>query len=85
MARFIEKTEKAFKEAYRAATRSTQSNFFEHSLLACALAKADDEGFFTANDVVDPYFAIMREKKADRSFRETLAAVFFGRWGQHSA
>jgi hypothetical protein len=54
MAKFIEKTEETLKEAYRAAARSNQDNFFEQSLLACALAKPADEGFFTANDVVAP-------------------------------
>lgn len=72
MSRFIDETEKAFKEAYRAATRSNQSNFFEHSLLACALAKTDDEGFFTANDVVEPYSAIMKEKKRIAHFEKHL-------------
>ncbi len=72
MTRFIDETEKAFKEAYRAATRSNQANFFEHSLLACALAKTDDEGFFTANDVVEPYSAIMKEKKRIAHFEKHL-------------
>lgn len=72
MSRFIEETEKAFRESYRAATRSNQANFFEHSLLACALAKTDDEGFFTANDVVDPYSAIMKEKKRIAHFEKHL-------------
>jgi Cdc6-like AAA superfamily ATPase len=70
--RFIEDTQKAFKEAYGNATRSNQSNFFEHSLLACALAKTDDEGFFTANDVVEPYSAIMNEKKRIAHFEKHL-------------
>jgi Cdc6-like AAA superfamily ATPase len=72
MTKFIEDTEKSFKEAYRAAIRSNQDNFFEHSLLACALAKTDDEGFFTANDVVGPYSAIMKEKKRIAHFEKHL-------------
>lgn len=72
MTKFIEDSQKSFKEAYRTATRSNQENFFEHSLLACALAKADDEGFFTANDVVEPYSAIMREKKRIAHFEKHL-------------
>jgi Cdc6-like AAA superfamily ATPase len=72
MSRFIEETEKAFKESYRDATRSNQANFFEHSLLACALAHTDDEGFFTANDVVEPYSAIMKEKKRIAHFEKHL-------------
>jgi Cdc6-like AAA superfamily ATPase len=72
MAKFIEDTEKSFKEAYRTAIRSNQDNFFEHSLLACALAKTDDEGFFTANDVVEPYSAIMKERKRIAHFEKHL-------------
>jgi Holliday junction resolvasome RuvABC ATP-dependent DNA helicase subunit len=72
MARFIEETEKSFKEAYRDATRSNQDNFFQESLLACALAKTDEEGFFTANDVVEPYSAIMGGKKRIAHFEKHL-------------
>jgi Cdc6-like AAA superfamily ATPase len=72
MTRFIEDTQKAFQEAYGNATRSNQSNFFEHSLLACALARTDGEGFFTANDVVEPYSAIMNEKKRIAHFEKHL-------------
>jgi hypothetical protein len=73
MARFIEETEVTFKEAYRDATRSNQDNNFQQSLLACALAHTDDEGFFTANDVVEPYSAIMKEKNVTRTLRNIFA------------
>ncbi len=72
MAKFIEDAEKGFQESYRIATRSNQENFFEQSLLACALAKTDDEGFFTANDVVEPYSAILKEKKRIAHFDKHL-------------
>jgi Holliday junction resolvasome RuvABC ATP-dependent DNA helicase subunit len=72
MERFIDETEKVFRDRYRTATRSNQDNFFQQSLLACALAKTDDEGFFTANDVVEPYSAIMREKKRIAHFEKHL-------------
>jgi len=72
MSKFIDSIEKTFKEGYRDAIRSNQDNFFEHSLLACALAKTDDEGFFTANDVVEPYSAIMKEKKRIAHFEKHL-------------
>jgi len=72
MTRFIEDSEKSFQTAYREAIRSNQENFFEHSLLACALAKTDEEGFFTANDVVEPYSAIMKEKKRIAHFEKHL-------------
>jgi hypothetical protein len=72
MSKFIEGSEKSFNEAYRDAIRSNQDNYFEHSLLACALAKPDEEGFFTANDVVEPYSAIMKEKKRIAHFEKHL-------------
>ena len=72
MDRFIKDTESSFRDAYRAATRSNQANFFQQSLLACALAKTDDEGFFTQNDVVIPYSAILKEKKRIAHFEKHL-------------
>lgn len=72
MPKFIEEVEKKFKDAYRDATRSNQDNFFQQSLLACALANTDDEGFFTANDIVGPYSAIMNEKKRIAHFEKHL-------------
>lgn len=72
MEQFVEDVEKKFKDAYRTATRSNQDNFFKQSLLACALAKTDDEGFFTANDVVEPYSAIMNDKKRIAHFEKHL-------------
>ena len=68
MGMFIKDAEVSFKEAYRRATRSSQENFFQQSLLACALAKTDDHGFFTANDVVESYSAIMGERKRHAHF-----------------
>lgn len=72
MSRFIDETENIFKDSYRVATRSNQENNFQESLLACALARTDDEGFFTANDVVEPYSAIMKEKKRHAHFEKHL-------------
>jgi Cdc6-like AAA superfamily ATPase len=70
--KFIEDTETSFKDAYRDATRSNQDNFFQQSLLACALSKTDDDGFFTANDIVEPYSAIMKERKRIAHFEKHL-------------
>lgn len=69
---FIKDAEVSFRESYRKATRSNQENFFQQSLLACALAKTDDHGFFTANDVVEPYSAIMGERKRHAHFEKHL-------------
>jgi Cdc6-like AAA superfamily ATPase len=54
MTRFIEDSQKSFKQAYRTAIRSNQDNFFEQSLLACALAKTDDEGFSLRTTLLSP-------------------------------
>jgi Cdc6-like AAA superfamily ATPase len=72
MTRFIEDTEVTFRDAYRTATRTNQKNFLQESLLACALAKCDDEGFFKATDVVEPYSAIMKDKKRIAHFEKHL-------------
>jgi len=72
MASFIADTKELFRSAYQGATRSNQENFFAQSLLACALANTDDEGFFSANDVVEPYSAIMKGKKRIAHFEKHL-------------
>lgn len=82
MTRFIEDTEVSFRDAYRKATRSNQDNFFQESLLACALARTDDEGFFTAADVVEPYSAIMKGRKRIAHFEKHLRR-FSGEDGGH--
>lgn len=70
---FIEDVEITFRDAYRDATRSNQANYFRQSLLACALAETDDEGWFTANDVLAPYSAIMKAKKTISHYEKHLA------------
>lgn len=72
MQKFIEDSEVSFKDEYREATRSNQANYFQQSLLACALASTDEEGFFSANDVVQPYSSIMKEKKRIAHFEKHL-------------
>lgn len=72
MRRLIEDTDRSFRDAYWKATTSNQTNNFKESLLACALANPDDEGFFTANDVVEPFSAILNEKKRIAHFEKHL-------------
>lgn len=72
MDKFIEYSEVTFKDAYRDATRSNQANFFKESLLACALA-INDDGWFSANDVLAPYSAIMKAKKTISHYEKHLA------------
>ena len=72
MGEFIQNSETAFRDAYRDATRSNQENYFCQSLLACALAKTDEDGFFLANDLVEPYSAILKERKRIAHFEKHL-------------
>ncbi|WP_166141133.1 AAA family ATPase [Methylosinus sp. RM1] len=72
MKRFIEDTAISFRDAYRAATRTNQKNNLQESLLACALAKCDDEGFFKAADLIEPLSAIMKDKRRIAHFDKHL-------------
>jgi Cdc6-like AAA superfamily ATPase len=72
MTMFIENSETSFKDAYRKATQSNQDNYFQQSLLACALSHTDESGFFTANDLVVPYSALLNEKKRIAHFEKHL-------------
>lgn len=72
MKRFIEDTAVSFRDSYRAATQTNQKSNLQESLLACALARCDDEGFFKATDVVDPLSAIMKEKRRIAHFDKHL-------------
>jgi Cdc6-like AAA superfamily ATPase len=72
MTRFIEDIEVSFRDAYRAATRTNQKNNLQESLLACALSRCDDEGFFKATDVVEPLSAIMKDTRRIAHFDKHL-------------
>lgn len=72
MARFVEDTAVAFRDAYRAATRTNQKSNLQETLLACALAKCDDEGFFKATDLVEPLSAIMKDRRRIAHFDKHL-------------
>jgi Cdc6-like AAA superfamily ATPase len=51
------------RSTYHKATRSTKNNsLFAEVLLACALARTDDLGYFTAGDVSQPLSHIMKKK-----------------------
>jgi SpoVK/Ycf46/Vps4 family AAA+-type ATPase len=72
MTRFINDTEVSFRDAYRGATRTNQKSNLQESLLACALARCDDEGFFKATDIVEPLSAIMKDKRRIAHFEKHL-------------
>jgi hypothetical protein len=48
--------------AYNTATTSPRENLYKQVLLACALAKTDDLGFFSAAAVRDPMSKIMKRR-----------------------
>lgn len=72
MKRFTEDTAVSFRDAYRSATQTNQRSNLQESLLACALARCNDEGFFKAVDVVEPLSAIMKEKRRIAHFDKHL-------------
>lgn len=72
MTRFVEDTAVAFRDAYRSATRTNQKSNLQETLLACALAKCDDEGFFKATDLVEPLSAIMKDRRRIAHFDKHL-------------
>ena len=72
MKRFTEDTAVSFRDAYRSATQTNQKSNLQESLLACALARSNDEGFFKAVDVVDPFSAIMKERRRIAHFDKHL-------------
>ncbi len=69
---FIDESEQAFRNKYKSATNTNQESFLEQSLLACALAATDDEGYFPAKSVVEPYSRIMGDKRRIAHFEKHL-------------
>lgn len=69
---FIDESEQLFKTRYRSATKTNQESYLEQSLLACALAITDDEGYFSAKSVVEPYSRIMGDKRRIAHFEKHL-------------
>lgn len=72
MTRFIDDTAVSFRDAYRNATQTNQKSNLQESLLACALARCNDDGFFKATDVVEPLSAILKEKRRIAHFEKHL-------------
>lgn len=57
------KKSQSLLSAYHKATNSPQKNtLFEHVLLACAMAKKDDLGWFSGSRVVEPLSKIMKKQ-----------------------
>lgn len=59
----VEKVQESIKNArYTATVSPRRDNLFSQVLLACALARVDDRGFFAAADIKDPMARIMRRE-----------------------
>ena len=73
MERLVEEEEQSFQEDYRKATSSPQSeNQFREVLLACALADADDSGFFTPTSVLPKLVTIVKKTRKHAHFQRHL-------------
>lgn len=69
----LTKSQETIKSAYYTATKSQQSeNIYKEVLLACALAKTDEFGFFAASAVKKPLSKIMKKKYDVPSFARHL-------------
>ncbi len=73
MQRLVEEEEQSFKEDYRKATDSPQTdNQFKQVLLACALADSDDAGFFTPTSVLPRLARITGKARTHAHFQRHL-------------
>ncbi len=73
MDRFISETEQSFFDDYDLATSSNQTDaIFKEVLLACALAKLDDSGFFSPTSVIVPLSKIQKKSVIHANFQRHL-------------
>jgi Cdc6-like AAA superfamily ATPase len=73
MDRFIGESQQSYYDDYYKATTSNQTETqFKEVLLACALAKTDDSGFFPATNVIAPLSKIMKKPIRHGNFQRHL-------------
>jgi Cdc6-like AAA superfamily ATPase len=70
----IKKAQQSLKDAYYKATSSARGNLFQQVLLAAALAKNDDHGYFAAVDMKAPMQRIMGKLYEIAAFSKHIAA-----------
>ena len=70
--RSIEKAQQSLRSSYHTATFSTRTTLYREVLLACALAKGDELGFFAASDVREPLTRIMGRRYEIPAFAQHL-------------
>lgn len=68
----VEKAYQSILSAYHRATSSSRETIYAQVLLACALAKKDNLGFFAPPDVVSPMSLIMKKKYRTTGFARHL-------------
>jgi Cdc6-like AAA superfamily ATPase len=68
----IEKAYQSILNAYHQAVSSSRETIYAQVLLACALTKKDDLGFFAPPDVVAPMSTIMKKKYPTTGFSRHL-------------
>jgi Cdc6-like AAA superfamily ATPase len=69
----LDTSEQTFKTVYERATRSNQpDNLFKHVLTACALAKADENGYFAPAAVREPLTGILGRNITIATFQNHL-------------
>jgi Cdc6-like AAA superfamily ATPase len=70
----LDTSEQSFKVGYENATRSNQpDNLFRHVLTACALAKADENGYFMPVAVREPLAGILGRPVSVATFQNHLS------------
>jgi Cdc6-like AAA superfamily ATPase len=71
----IASSDRTFKDAYEAATRSAQpDNLLKQVLTACALAKVDDSGYFRPAAIKEPLSGILGRPVEIANFQNHLKA-----------
>jgi Cdc6-like AAA superfamily ATPase len=68
----VEQAEHSIKTAYHSAVLSSRGNLYPQVLLACALAKVDEMGFFFAGAVREPMKRIMKKEYGIAAFARHL-------------
>jgi ABC-type cobalamin/Fe3+-siderophores transport system ATPase subunit len=71
--RALEKSQESVRSDYAAAVHTNRTDtLFREVLLACALAKTDDRGFFNPQSVVDPLASILGKSVKIANFQNHL-------------
>jgi Cdc6-like AAA superfamily ATPase len=77
----LKHAQQSIADEYERATMSTGETLHRWVLLACALAKTDEHGYFTASDVVKPMNIIMKKNCPISLFTRHLNAFCEDKYG----